>query len=296
MKSKRKKKNLVAYLMIAPTIIGLFILNIIPFIDTVRMSFYKSGSFGKWEFCGFNNYIKMFTSIDFWHSTWNTAFFVILTVPVGVFISLVLAVLLNAKIKGRTLFRSIYFLPMVVAPTAVAMVWKWMYNSEYGIINTCLHKIGISQTINWITNSKTALLACAIVAIWSAIGYDAILLLSGIQNISKAYYEAAKIDGASGIKQFFHITIPMVSPTLFFVIIMRTMTSLKMFDIIYMMIEETNPAIRSTETILMLFYKESFVNNNQGYGSAIVIWAFIIIGLVTILQFIGQKKWVNYEV
>ncbi|RDU22670.1 carbohydrate ABC transporter permease [Anaerosacchariphilus polymeriproducens] len=281
--------------MIAPTMIGLVILNIIPFFETIRMSFYKSGSFGKWTFCGIDNYIKMFSSSGFWRSTWNTTYFVILTVPIGVFISLVLAVFLNAKIKGRTIFRAIYFLPMVVAPTAVAMVWKWMYNSEYGIINNFLRSIGISNTINWITNSKTALLACAIVAIWSAIGYDAILLLSGIQSISKSYYEAAKIDGASGIKQFFHITIPMVSPTLFFVIIMRAMTSLKMFDIIYMMIEERNPAIRSTETILMLFYKESFVNNNQGYGSAIVIWAFLIIGVVTLVQFIGQKKWVNYE-
>jgi len=128
------------------------------------------------------------------------------------------------------------------------------------------------------------------------VGYDAILLLSGLQGISKTYYEAARIDGATLFQQFRKITLPLVSPTLFFVLIMRVMSSLKVFDIVYMMIEKTNPAIRSTETILYNFYQETFVKNNKGYGAAIVVWSVVIISVITLIQFIGQKKWVTYDV
>ena len=211
--------------------------------------------------------------------------------PIGVFLSLIVAVLLNAKIKGKTVFRAIYFLPMVVAPAAVAMVWKWIFNTEYGIINTLL-----GMNIRWLTDSNVVLVTCAVVAIWSAIGYDAVLLLAGIQNISKSLYEAADLDGASKIKQFFHITLPMVSPTLFVVLIMRLMASLKVYDLIYMMIEESNPAINNAQSLMYLFYRETFVAGSRGYGAAIVVWTVVLIGIITVIQFIGQKKWVNYDV
>ena len=277
--------------MIAPTIIGLMILNIIPFFQTIYMSFSKSKAFGAYQFCGLENYVEMFKSPEFWKATWNSIYFCILTVPIGVFLALLVAVLLNAKIKGKTAFRAIYFLPMVVAPAAVAMVWKWIFNTEYGILNSLLGK-----NIRWLTDPKIVLVTCAIVAIWSAIGYDAVLLLSGIQNISRTLYEAADLDGASKVQQFFHITLPMVSPTLFVVLIMRLMSSLKVYDLIYMMVEQSNPALTSAQSLMYLFYRESFVAGNKGYASAIVIWTVLLIGIVTVFQFIGQKKWVNYEV
>ena len=279
------------YLMVAPTIIGLIVLNIVPFFQTIYMSFSKSKAFGAYQFCGLENYIEMFKSPEFWKATWNSIYFCILTVPIGVFLALLVAVLLNAKIKGKTAFRAIYFLPMVVAPAAVAMVWKWIFNTEYGILNSLLGK-----NIRWLTDPKIVLVTCAIVAIWSAIGYDAVLLLSGIQNISRTLYEAADLDGASKVQQFFHITLPMVSPTLFVVIIMRLMSSLKVYDLIYMMVEQSNPALTSAQSLMYLFYRESFVAGNKGYASAIVIWTVLLIGIVTVFQFIGQKKWVNYEV
>ena len=277
--------------MVAPTIIGLIVLNIVPFFQTIYMSFSKSKAFGAYQFCGLENYIEMFKSPEFWKATWNSIYFCILTVPIGVFLALLVAVLLNAKIKGKTAFRAIYFLPMVVAPAAVAMVWKWIFNTEYGILNSLLGK-----NIRWLTDPKIVLITCAIVAIWSAIGYDAVLLLSGIQNISRTLYEAADLDGASKVQQFFRITLPMVSPTLFVVLIMRLMSSLKVYDLIYMMVEQTNPALTSAQSLMYLFYRESFVAGNKGYASAIVIWTVLLIGIVTVFQFIGQKKWVNYEV
>lgn len=171
------------------------------------------------------------------------------------------------------------------------MVWRWIFNTEYGILNSLT-----GTRISWITDPKVVMITCAVVAVWSSIGYDAVLLLSGLQNISKSYYEAADIDGAGKITQFFHITLPMVSPTLFVVLIMRLMASIKVYDLIYMMVEESNPALTSVQSLMFLFYRESFVAGNRGYGSAIVIWTVALIGVVTVIQFIGQKKWVNYEV
>ncbi len=279
------------YLMIFPTILGLIVLNIYPFIETIIMSLSSTKAFGKYEFSGIENYITMFSSQEFWKATWNSVWFCVLTVPVGIFFALILAVLLNAKIKGRSIFRTIYFLPMVVAPAAVAMVWKWLFNADFGIINSVL-----GTDIKWITDPKIVLITCAIVSIWSSLGYDAILLLSGIQNISKSYYEAASLDGASKVKQFFTITIPMVSPTLFVVLIMRLMASLKVYDLIYMMVDQQNPALTDAQSLMYLFYRESFIAGNKGLGSAIAVWTVLLIGIVTIVQFIGQKKWVNYEV
>ncbi|NCE65761.1 sugar ABC transporter permease [Pseudoflavonifractor sp. 524-17] len=286
----RREENW-GWIMVAPTIIGLVILNIWPFLQTLYASFCEHLGFGFYKFVGFQNYINMFQDPEFWKATWNTIYFCILTVPVGIFLSLLVAILLNAKVKGKGFFRSVFFLPMVCAPAAITMVWRWIFNSEYGILNQMF-----GAHINWITDSKVVMVTCAVVAIWSAIGYDAVLLLAGLQNISKSYYEAAEIDGAGKITQFFHITLPMVSPTLFVVLIMRLMSSMKVYDLIYMMVEDTNPALSSVQSLMYLFYRESFVAGSRGYGSAIVIWTVLLIGIVTVIQFVGQKKWVNYEV
>ena len=255
------------------------------------MSFSKSLPFGEFEFEGIANYVEMFQNAEFWKANWNTILFCILTVPVGIFLALLVAVLLNSKIKGRTTYRAIFFLPMVVAPAAVAMVWKWIFNSQYGIINQLL-----GANIGWLTDSQIVLITCSVVQIWSNIGYDAVLLLAGLQNISVSLYEAADLDGASKVRQFFSITLPMVSPTLFVVLIMRLMSSLKVFDLIYMMVDDANPALNDAQTLMSLFYRESFIAGDKGYAAAIVVWTVVLIGIVTAIQFIGQKKWVNYEV
>lgn len=294
MKTKRRKidqDHFWGYLMIAPTILGLIILNVYPFLETIFLSFTNKKSFGDYDFVGLQNYIDMFSSSEIWRATWNTILFCILTVPVGILLALIVAVLLNSKIKGTVAFRAIFFLPMVVAPAAVAMVWKWMFNSEYGIINTIFH-----LDVDWITDPNVVIITVAIVSIWSSIGYDAVLLLSGLQNISKTYYEAASLDGCSKLQQFRYITFPMVSPTLFVVLIMRLMASLKVYDLVYMMIGEGNPAQSKAMTLIYLFYRESFVSGNRGYASAIVIWTVLLTAVITVFQFIGQKKWVNYEV
>ena len=286
----RREENW-GWIMVAPTIIGLVVLNIWPFIQTIYTSFCEHLGFGHYKFIGLANYAEIFQTPEFWKATWNTILFCILTVPVGLFLSLLVAMLLNAKIKFKGGFRTIFFLPMVCAPAAVTMVWRWIFNGEYGILNQVF-----GAHVGWITDPKIVMVSCAIVAIWSNIGYDAVLLLAGLQNIPKTLYEANSIDGAGKVKQFFTITLPMVSPTLFVVMIMRLMSSVKVYDLIYMMVEETNPAVTSVQSLMYLFYRESFVAGSRGMGSAIVIWTVLLIGLVTVIQFYGQKKWVNYDV
>ena len=280
--------------MVAPVIIGLIVLNIYPFIDSIIMSLYKSQGLGPAKFVGLQNYVKMFKDKQIWQSTWNSFYFVILTVPVGVFIALLLAVLLNSKIKGRDVYRCIYFLPMVVAPAAVAMVWRWIFNAEVGILNQMLSVFGIRGP-NWLSDPNLAIVSIAIIAIWSAVGYYLVMILAGLQSISASYYEAAEIDGANAVQRFFNITVPLISPTLFFVVLMRTMNSLKQFDTVYLLIKQTNPAFKKTFTLMVLFYREAFEKFNKGYASAIVMWSFVIIMIFTVFQFVAEKKLVNYD-
>ena len=295
MKNKRslaaRREERWGWLMVAPTIIGLVVLNLWPFAQTIYTSFCEHLGFGQYRFIGLDNYIRMFQNAEFWKATWNTILFCILTVPVGLFLSLLVAMLLNAKVRFKGGFRTIFFLPLVCAPAAVTMVWRWIFNGEYGILNQLL-----GTSVGWITDPKFVMLSCAIVAIWSNIGYDAVLLLAGLQTIPRTLYEANSIDGAGKVRQFFTITLPMVSPTLFVVMIMRLMSAVKVYDLIYMMVEQTNPALTSAQSLMYLFYRSSFVAGERGYGSAIVIWTVLLIGLITVIQFVGQKKWVNYDV
>ncbi len=288
--AERREENW-GWIMVAPTIIGLFVLNIWPFIQTIYTSFCEHLGFGHYKFIGLNNYIEMFQTPEFWKATWNTVKFCILTVPIGVILALFVAMLLNTKVKFKGGFRTIFFLPLVCAPAAIAMVWQVIFNGDSGILNQLL-----GANIQWITNPKTAIVAVSIVSIWSSVGYDAVLLLAGLQNIPKTLYEANSIDGAGKIRQFFTITLPMVSPTMFSVLIMRLMASMKVYDLIYMMSDDTNPAMADMQSLMYLFYRSSFVSGDRGYGSAIVIWTVGLILLVTLFQFWAQKKWVNYDI
>ena len=217
-----------------------------------------------------------------------------MTVPVGLILSLILAALLNAKIKFKSIYRTLYFLPSITMSAAVAMVWKWMFNEQMGILNSSITALG-GKGHNWLTDPKTALFMIMIVGLWMTVGYNMIILLAGMQGINKSYYEAAKVDGAGPITLFLKITVPLLTPTIFFVMITSIISGFQVFDTVYMMIGKTNPAYEATETVTMLFYRTAFDYGYKGYAAAISILIFCVIMLVTILQMIGQKKWVNYE-
>ena len=291
---KLNKEWLTGYLMIFPVVAGLLVFYIYPIFKVIIDSFYEVGSFNKRSFVGLDNYLTMFNDPKMWSSLFNTFSYVIVIVPGTIIISLILAALLNTKIKGRGFFRVVYFIPAITMGAAVAMIWKWMYNSDHGIINAILNALGF-DSVNFLTNPNTALLSICLVSIWINVGYNMIILLAGIQGISKTYYEAASIDGASPVKQFFGITLPLVTPTLFFVLITNLIGTFQTLDTIYMMIKESGIAMEATQSMVMYFFRNAFSYSKKGYASALAVFLFLIIMLVTLIQMKLQKKWVNYE-
>ena len=293
-KRKQIKRYMWAYGFIAPSLILICVLNLWPILQTFYFSLNEVRGFQSPVFVGMSNYMTLFGDEEFWKSLMNTCIYTVVTVPVGVIFSLVTAVFLNASIKGKSFFRVLYFLPVISAPAAVAMVWRWLYNSDFGLINYILSVLHI-QGPNWIADSRVVLGSVMIVGIWSLVGYNMVILLAGLQDIPGSYYEAAQIDGADSLKQFLHITVPLVSPTLFFVVLTTMISSLQVFDHIYMMLDSTNPALKSGESIVYLFYKYTFANNNKGYGSAIATVLLFLVMLLTVIQMKVQKKWVHYQ-
>lgn len=293
--SRRQKKDwIAAYIFIAPVTIGLLIFYVWPFIQNFWFSFNDVNKFNMATFCGLDNYKKLFEEPDLMLALKNTILYAVITVPIGLFISLLLATLLNAKIKGKSIYRTLYFLPSVTMAAAVAMVWKWIYNEQMGILNSGIRAVG-GEGHGWLTDPHTALFCIMLVGLWMKVGYDMIILLAGMQGISNTYYEAAALDGAGPIQQFFKITIPMLTPTIFFVMITGIISGFQVFDVIFMMIGKTNPAYESTKTVVMLFYRTAFDYGYKGYAAAISILIFAVIMLVTAVQMWGQKKWVNYD-
>ena len=293
--AKKRNEAWWGYLMVFLTILGLIVLNIIPIFQTIYQSFFKTGDFGKGNiFIGLENYIDLIHDSSVWQAVWNTIRYTLVEVPISIVIALLLAVLLNRKMKCRVAFRTIYFLPMIAAPAAVAMVWRWLYNSQFGLLNHILGIFGLGP-VNWISDPKIAIYSVAVVGIWSVIGYNMVLFLAGLQEIPKDYYEAARIDGANAVQQFFSVTIPLLSPTLFFVLVTRLIAALQVFDVIYMMMDLSNPALEETQSLVYLFYNYSFIEGNKGYGSTIVILLLMIIMVITLFQNYLEKKWVHYN-
>ena len=242
----------------------------------------------KWV--GLANYQKVFSSSETWQSLWNTIKYALIEVPFGVAIAMVLAVLLNKKLKGTSIYRTIFFLPMVCAPAAVAMVWKWLYNQQFGLLNNIFH-----TNIAWISDPKLAWISIGVIGVWSVIGYNMVLFIAGLQEIPGDYYEAAAIDGATGFRQFFNITVPLLSPTTFFIVQTRLIGALTVFDLMFMVMDKTNIALKNTQSIVYLFYKYAFTKGNQGYGAAIVVVLVVFIMIVTFIMQRAEKKLVFYN-
>ena len=273
-------------LFVAPTILGLIILNFYPIFNTIYQSFCKTGDFGRGNtFVGLANYSKVLAASETWQSFWNTIKYAIIEVPFGIIIALILAVLLNKKIGGRSIYRTIFFLPMVCAPAAVAMVWKWLYNTQFGLLNNIFH-----TSIAWISDPNIAWISIGVIGVWSIIGYNMVLFIGGLQEIPGDYYEAASIDGANGLRQFFSITVPLLSPTTFFIVQTRIIGALTIFDLMFMVMDKTNVALKKVQSVVYLFYQYAFTNGNKGYGATLVVVLLIFIMILTfVLQQVEKK-------
>ena len=291
MSAKARREAVYGLIFIMPTIIGLLILNYYPIFETVYQSFCETGDFGKGNtFVGLANYITLFHDSEVFSTLFNSVKYAVLSLPLTVCLSLVLAVLLNRKMRLRGLYRTIYFLPMVCAPAAIAMVWTWMFNQDYGLLNHILN-----TKISWVTDPANAMIAIVVVGVWSSIGNNMILLLGGLQDIPKDYYEAASVDGSTGVHSFFHITIPLLSPMIFFIVQTGIMGALQLFDLPFMIMDKSSRAWPSVKTITYLFYEYAFERSDRGYGAAIIMLLICIISIITFILQKTEKKWVHYD-
>lgn len=288
----RQRNRINGYLFLLPNIIGFALFTFIPVFMSLMISFSDWDGFSEMNFIGLGNYINLFTDHVFLVSLKNTLVYTLGSVPFIIFLALIVAVVLNQGIKGVKFFRAAFFIPHVTAALAIAAVWQLLYHPTAGPINSFLMSIGVDYPPSWLSSSSYAMLAVIIMTIWKRIGYFMVMFLAGLQGIPQSLYEAADIDGANGFKKFIHITIPMLSPVMFFSTIMAVIQSFKVFSSIYAL-TQGGPGY-ATNVLVYNIYVEAFDNFHFGYASAQSYVLFIIILVVTLLQFRGQKKWVNY--
>ena len=287
-KNFTNKENFAAWIFIMPALLGTLIFIIIPVLGSLGLSFTKWNLLGSPEFVGFSNYKTLLGSDEFFLVLTNTIVYALSTTVFGVILPLVLASILNSKIRGADFFKTAYFLPFVTPMIVIAIVWEWIFDPNQGILNYIFH-----LDINWLYDVQFAMPALILVSVWKLIGYNMAIFLAGLQGISNSLYEAAKIDGANALKSFFKITLPMLSPTIFFVIIITTISSFQVFDLIYLM-TEGGPQ-NSTNVLVYWLYKSAFEFFEVGKASAIAYILFIIIFVLTIIQWQTRKKWVINE-
>lgn len=286
---KRLRKNLVAYSFIAPNFIGFCIFTLIPIVFTLFLSFAKWDGVNKITFVGLSNFSRMFRDKDFIKSFGNTILYVCGTVPFTIIFSLLLAVLLNQRIKFRNFFRTVTFFPYVASLVAVAAVWNFLFSPSMGPINQILLKLGVNELPKWAAGNSTAMLTVIMFSIWKSMGYYMIIYLAGLQGINQELYEAASIDGASKRQKFWNITLPQLSSTTFFVTVMVIIASFKVFDQMYM-ITQGGPGT-STMVLVYKIYNEAFVGTPEyGYSSAISLVLVILVLGITVLQFRHTNK------
>ncbi|MEQ6206041.1 carbohydrate ABC transporter permease [Enterococcus mundtii] len=282
---KLKRKNtLIAWSFIAPNFIGFLIFTLVPVVFSLILAFMKWDSFSTPEFVGLQNFTRMLSDDTFWLSLKNTFLYTIGVVPLTLVCSLGLAILLNQKIKGVKFFRTAFFFPYVTSLVAIAVVWSMLFHPTMGPINQFL-RVVIENPPGWLSSSDWALTAIIIVSVWRGMGYYMILYLAGLQGISKELYEAAAMDGANKWKQFIHITVPALRPTTFFVTIMLVINCFKIFDLVQVM-TDGGPG-RATNVLVYQVYSEALVKFNFGYASAIAMVLFVIVLVITVIQF----KW-----
>ncbi|MCM3630428.1 sugar ABC transporter permease [Paenibacillus glycanilyticus] len=291
MKLNSRSRYVWAYFMIAPTLIGTLVFWGWPVVQSILLGFQHSSNFGTDNhWVGFDNYVKLVHDEEFWQNLRNTLIYVAMFVPVTLVLSTLFAVLLNTKIKGVSLYRVIFFLPQVTMPAAAAMVWVVLFAQDFGLIN---HLLGTRMA--WLSNGHYAMLVLVIVGVWGAIGMNMLLILAGLQGIPRSLYEAADIDGAKRFNKFRFITIPMLTPTLFFTSIILFIGATQIFDSIYLIIGKTNVALPSVRSLVYAYYQNSFIYNDRNYGAAIINVLLVINLALTGIQFAFQKKWVHYD-
>jgi len=302
-----------AILFILPTYLIITTFIILPIFFAFFISFNKWNLLAPMKFIGFSNYSKLFRSDEFWKALVNTLYYTFITVPLCVFFSLLLAMLLNTKIKGIAFYRVAYFMPVMTSFVASAFIWQWIFQSQNGILNFIIGLIGLKPlswlnepkgifTVlfesfglhipQWLSGPSVTLFAISIISIWRNVGYYMIIFLAGLQNIPRSYYEAAEMDGAGPVRRFFSITLPILSPTTFFVLIMAVIVSFQVFE--QVAVTTQGGPLNSSLVLVYFVYQKAFKFLEVGYASSAAYILFVIVLFLTYLQVKVLGKRVHY--
>lgn len=311
------KTTIEPYLYILPALIIVIAFRTIPILSSFAASFMDYDIGGFHGFVGFSNYQRMLTDARFWQSVMNTVFYVIFVVPIGIMFPLFLAMLLRGKLAGKSIYRTIYFLPVVTSAVAISVVWTWLYNPEAGPVNQVITLFG-GEPLMWLREPRgifemilsplgihpkgvlagpsLALVSLTIVSVWKSAGYNTVLFLAGLENIPNTYYEAAKLDGARTWGVFRHITWPLLTPTTYYVLIMSTIISFKTFALVYVMTPPPGGGPLGTTNVMVFYlFQKAFDRFDIGYASAISVFLFLILLGLTIIQRRVAGRKVHYE-
>ncbi|MCY3020810.1 MAG: sugar ABC transporter permease [Planctomycetota bacterium] len=292
--SLQRHEAVAGYLFAAPAILGLALFTLGPILAALTYSFmhYEILTPGTWV--GVDNYQRLFTTDRFFLTAlWNTFYFTVLSVPLSIVLALGLALLLNLEIRGRALYRTFFYVPTVVPAVAGTLLWMWLFNAEYGLINVVLGYLHLPE-IPWLTSEYCTKPALIIMGLWG-VGGGMIIFLAALQGVPRQYYEAAEIDGAGPWTKFRHVTLPMISPAMFFMLVMGAIGALQVFTQAYLMNSGGGGPGDSTLFYVLYLYTEAFQNLHMGYAAAMAWVLFLAILAITGIQFVVARRWVYYE-
>ncbi|HKS44437.1 MAG TPA: sugar ABC transporter permease [Amycolatopsis sp.] len=288
LKRRRLRTALVGWSFILPNFLGFAALTLVPVVFALLLAFTDWDSYNTPKWIGFENFGRMLGSDAFWNALSNTTWYAVGHIPLTLAASLGLAVLLNQKLRGIGVFRTAFFFPYVTSLVAVAVVWNMLFSPDVGPVNQLLRAVGIENPPGWTSSTTWAMPALVITSVWRDMGYYMVLYLAGLQAIPAELYEAARIDGAGAWKRFWHVTVPSLRPTTFFVLVMLTISSFKVFDLVQIM-TEGGPG-NSTQVLSQLIFREGITQGRFGYSSAISMALFAIVLIITLAQFRLQRR------
>ncbi|MEN8906759.1 MAG: sugar ABC transporter permease [Clostridiales bacterium] len=286
------KTSFKAYMFLLPNFIGFLIFTLIPVVSAFGLSFVEWDTSNPIEVVYLDNYFELFKDETFKISLFNTIYYTVFTVPLTLIASLGIAILLNKKLKGVNIFRAAFFFPYLVSLVAVAIVWNALLHPTMGPVNQLFMAMGFEKLPGWTASTKWAMPTIILVSVWRQMGYFMVIYIAGLKGIPQELYEAATVDGAKTWNKFKNITLPMLTPTTFFVSIMLVINCFKIFDLILVM-TDGGPG-RATNVLVYHIYNQAFLNFKFGYASAISMVLFLLVLSVTLLQFRLEKKWASY--
>ncbi len=285
-----QQEGLAASMFLMPSVVGFFVFTAFPVVAAIGLAFYDYDLLLGREFNGLDNFRELAKDDVFRAAVVNTFYFTLVSVPLSVVLGLAAALLVNEALRGVVFFRTIYLLPYVTVTVAVALVWRWIYLPDVGLMNTFLGWFGIDGP-NWLSSRTWAMPGLIIMSVWKSFGYNMVIFLAGLTAIPQHLYDAAKVDGANAWRRFLHITLPMLSPTTLFVMVISLIGSFQVFDQALVM-TNGGPGT-STTTLVLYIYQAGFQSYKMGYASAIALVLFVIVAVVTTIQFMLQRRWVH---